>query len=115
MQMNDAGNVLELVLFKTNPGVTDAQVLAAADALQRDVEGLPGYVARRLQQADDGTWVDTVHWTTLDAALAAFKIIETKPSAQAFMEIVDPESIQMLHARPVRDYAPGRQIMEAAG
>jgi hypothetical protein len=102
---NGTAEILELVLFRALPGVADSQVLAAADALQRDVEGLPGYLSRRLLKAGDGTWVDTVRWTSLDAALAAAGAIEAKPSAHAFMQIVDPQSIQMLHAQLVQEYA----------
>ena len=98
--------ILEIVTFTMKPGVTDAQVLAAADALQRDVEHLHGYVARRLLKTDDGTWVDMVRWTSVEAAHAAARLVEAAPSAQAFMEITDVEGIRMLHARPVREYAP---------
>ena len=98
-------DVLEIVTFKTKPGVADDRVLAAADALQRDVEPLEGYLGRRLLKAEDGTWVDTVRWTTMEAAHAAAQLIESKPSAQAFMEITEVESIRMLHAHPVKEYA----------
>ena len=98
-------DVLELVTFKTKPGVTDDRVLAAADALQRDVEPLEGYLGRRLLKTGDGTWVDTVRWTTLEAAHAAARLIEAKPSAEAFMAITEVESIRMLHAQPVKEYA----------
>src|SRR5688500_6666042 len=98
-------DVLEIVTFKTKPGVADDRVLAAADALQRDVEPLEGYLGRRLLKADDGTWVDTVRWSSVEAAHAAFKLIESKPSAAAFMEITEAESIRMLHAHPVKEYA----------
>jgi hypothetical protein len=101
-------DVLELVTFKTLPGVTDEQVVATADALQRDVEPLEGYRARRLLKAEDGTWVDTVRWTSMAAAHAAAEVIESKPSAQAFMEITDVESIRMLHAHPLKDYPPAK-------
>ena len=99
-------DVLELVTFKTLPGVTDEQVVATADALQRDVEHLAGYRARRLLKADDGTWVDTVRWTTMEAAHAAADLIESKPSAQALMELTDVESIRLLHAHLMKDYPP---------
>ena len=100
-----SNDVLEIVTFKTKPGVGDERVLAAADALQRDVEPLEGYLGRRLLKAEDGTWVDTVRWRSVEAAHAAFKLIEGKPSAAAFMEITEMESIRMLHAHPVKDYA----------
>ena len=111
-------DVLEIVTFKTKPGVSDAQVLSAADGLQREVERLDGYRARRLLKTDDGTWVDMVWWTTLEAAHAAAQTIETQPIAQTFMEIADAQSIRMLHARPVKEYkeytASDEQIVAGA-
>src|SRR5688572_3145633 len=102
-----SSDVLEIVTFKTKPGVGDERVLAAADALQRDVEPLEGYLGRRLLKAEDGTWVDTVRWTSLEAAHAAFTLIASKPSAAAFMELTEAESITMLHAHAVKEYAAG--------
>lgn len=105
MTSTTQSDVLEIVTFKAKPGVTDDRVLEAADALQRDVEPLEGYLGRRLLKAEDGTWVDTVRWTSVEAAHAAFKLIESRPSAAAFMELTEAESITMLHAHPVKDYA----------
>jgi heme-degrading monooxygenase HmoA len=99
--------VLEIVTCKMKEGVTDAQVIEAADALQRDVAGMPGFVGRQVLKSGDGTWVDVVRWTSEELALAAFKEIEERPSAQAFMAITDMSSVTMLHAHPVKDYAGG--------
>ena len=96
--------IVEVVQFKAKPGVSDAQICAAADALQRDVEHFPGYMHRRLLKSEDGQWLDMVDWTGLDEALRAAEAIMARPSAQDFMELVEPESITMLHLAPVQVY-----------
>ena len=96
--------IVEVVQFKAKPGVSDAQIRAAADALQRDVDGLPGYMRRRLLKSADGQWIDIVDWTGLDEALQAAEAIMARPSAQGFIDLVEPESIIMLHLAPVQVY-----------
>ena len=78
--------IVEVVQFKARPGVSDAQICDAADALQRDVQHLPGYMHRRLLKSQDGQWLDIVDWTGLGEALQAADVIMARPSAQSFME-----------------------------
>ncbi len=104
MDDTTGAGIVEVVQFKAKPGVSDAQIRAAAAALQRDVEGFPGYMRRRLFKSEDGQWLDIVDWTGLDEALHAAEAIMARPSAQSFMELVEPESINMLHLAPARVY-----------
>ena len=105
--MDDAigAGIVEVVQFKAKSGVSDAQIRDAADALQRDVEQFPGYLHRRLVKSEDGQWLDIVDWTGLGEALQAAEAIMAQPSAQSFMELVEPESIKMLHLAPVQVYS----------
>ena len=96
----------EIVLFKLKDGVLDAQILEASDALQRDLEGMAGYLSRRLLKTDDGQWIDLVEWESLDAAHHASEAIMPRPSAQRFMDLVDMPSVTVLLARPATAYAP---------
>ena len=96
--------ILEIVLWCARDGATEAQVLAAADALQRDVAAFPGYLRRRVLRAEDGQWADLVEWTSLEEARAAAEAVMARPSAGAFMALVDEASVRMLHATPRRAY-----------
>ena len=96
--------IVEVVLFRAKTGVSDAQIRAVADALQRDVEEFPGFISRRLVKSEDGQWLDIVDWTGLDEALRAAEVIMAQPSAERIIELVEPESITMLHLAPVRVY-----------
>ena len=56
---------VEVVLYRSRPGIPDQQLIEASDALQIDLEGFPGYICRRLMKTGDGQWVDTVDWESL--------------------------------------------------
>ena len=96
----------EIVLFKLKDGISDAQILEASDALQRDVQGMDGYLARRLLKTGDGQWIDVVEWESLDAAHRAAEVVMPRPSALRFMDLVDMPSVTVLLARPATAYAP---------
>ena len=104
MDDTTGAGIVEVVQFKAKTGVSDAQIRAAAAALQRDVEQFPGYMRRRLLKSADGQWIDIVDWTGLDEALQAGEAMMARPSAQGFMELVELESISMLHLAPVQVY-----------
>ncbi len=104
MDDTTAAGIVEVVQFRAKTGVSDAQIRDAADALQRDVEGFPGYLHRRLVKSEDGQWLDIVDWTGLDEALHAAEAIMARPSAQSFIELVESESITMLHLASVQVY-----------
>jgi hypothetical protein len=104
MASTQAAPTLEVVLFRAKDGVGDEQIVEAADGLQRDLEGMPGYLRRRLYKGEDGRWIDFVDWADLAQALAAVEAIGERPSAHRFMALVDMDSIEMLHVRPVRAY-----------
>jgi hypothetical protein len=101
-----APGAVEIVLYRSKPGVTDEQVLAASDALQADVAGFAGYIGRRLMKTADGLWVDALDWGSLEQAEAAAAAIMERPSAARFMALVEESTIQMLHPLPVRVYGP---------
>jgi hypothetical protein len=105
MTSNPESGITEIVLFRTRPGVADDRLTAAAEALQRDLERFPGYRRRRLLKGDDNQWVDEVEWTSLDLALRAAEEIMDRPSVQSFLELVETDSIKMLHLAPVRHFA----------
>ena len=100
-----APRTVEVLLFQAKPGISDAQILAAADALQRDVAGFPAFIRRRLLKGDDGQWLDLVDWASLDEARQASAAIMQRPSAHAFDALVDGASIHAFHLAPVRVYS----------
>ena len=95
-----AGTV-ELVLLRLQPGADEDAFIRAARATTSDLRALDGYASRELLRAEDGQWVDIVHWSTRDQALAAAEQFPTLPSAQAFGSLMDGGSIRMMHLEQV--------------
>ena len=89
--------VLELVIFKLNPGVTNEQCLKALEATTADLQRQPGFVRREVRRDSDGTWVDMVYWQTRDEALAAMAASQGFASMAAFAAAGDFQNAQMLH------------------
>lgn len=57
-------SIIEVVLFKAAPNVTDAQIATAAQALAPALAGRDGFIRRELAH-DGAQWVDIVHWCDL--------------------------------------------------
>ena len=77
------------------------QFVAAAQATNRDLAGLPGFLARELSLTEGGEWADLVHWRSRGEALAAMAQFPNLPSAQAFGALMDGETMRMLHLERV--------------
>ena len=89
--------VLEIVHFRTKPGVSAVDVLAASAETQEWLGQMPGYLQRELSQNDDGLWIDIVHWRSFSEAQAAAQEIMQQPYAANFMTMLDPEQLAMYH------------------
>ena len=105
-----AAATVEVVFYTARPGVSDEQILAVSEALQRDVARCPGYIGRRLLKNEDGQWLDLVDWASLDAALAAADVIMERPAAREFMALVEPDTIRIMHFALQETYGPAPVI-----
>jgi len=95
--------VLECVIFATSDGVDRDDFIVAAEASMQWARTQEGFVSRELFETDDGRWIDTVRWASMDAAHAAAAGIGTAPETQAFISKIDGPSVQMMHARRAAD------------
>lgn len=94
--------VIELVLFKTRPGVGEAELRAAAARATTALQRLDGFVRRELALAPDtGQWADIVHWTDLAAAEQAMAPFMAAPEAQDFITLLDEQQMTLQHLRSV--------------
>lgn len=88
--------VLELVRFRAN-GSADAFI--AANAPVRDwLSTQPGFLQRHLAQDAEGGWVDAVLWANHADAKAAGERLMAEFGASAFMGMIEPEGLTMIHA-----------------
>lgn len=92
--------VLEIVLFKTKPGIAPAEVIASAEKLAPVLRQMEGFLRRHLCANADG-WVDVVYWRDLAAAQAASRAIMQIPACQPFFSLIDTREITMLHFEAV--------------
>lgn len=67
---------IEIAPFTLNPGVTEAQLLAASDRLETDfLQHREGYLGRATSRLPDGRWADIVMWRSADHAAAVLPLI----------------------------------------
>ncbi|MBL8161968.1 MAG: hypothetical protein JNJ61_08280 [Anaerolineae bacterium] len=99
---NSKGEVVELVLFKLNAGVSHEAFMGAVQATQQKIAQFKGFKRRQLLHNDEGQWVDVVWWNSLDEAMQAAESFSTDPELTAFGATLDVSSINMLHLKPVQ-------------
>jgi hypothetical protein len=97
--------IVETAWFKTKPGVSDADFLAASkQAHDGYLSKCKGFVSRELLKGDDGQWVDLVHFKTAADADAAAQGFPKAASAKAFESAIDPASARMMRFEIVKKY-----------
>src|SRR5215213_5947298 len=94
----------EIVIYRLKPDVDRDQFMEISSRATEWLRKRRGYLGRELLHDDSGLWVDLVSWSTMEDALAAASAFMEVPEAAAFMDAVEPESITMLHPRPVFRY-----------
>jgi len=91
--------VLELVSFKTKPGVSQEQVIELNQKVMTTVKKFEGFVYRSLAyQEQNKTWLDVVYWQDAASAKAAQEKFLASLVCQQLMAVVDLESTHMQHA-----------------
>lgn len=90
-------NVIEIVEFKLNSGVTKSAAINAAQKTVEFVKEQDGFLKRTLSQNSDGIWVDVVEWKDMVSAQAAgARFMEDARNAE-FGEMIDGTTVRMLH------------------
>ncbi len=99
--------LVEWAPFKPAPGVTEADLLAASDAMERDfLAKQRGYIRRELLKARDGQWADLVYWEDQDAADQAMNAVGHSQACAAYFRRMDGVSQETpaLHFETVKSY-----------
>lgn len=91
-------HVMETVTFNLSEGTRREAFAAAVRRMSGWLAAQPGFVARRLSMAADGTWVEQVEWADMEAARAAAAAIGTAPDNAEFLKAIDGSSAQMRHS-----------------
>lgn len=77
--------IVELAPFVPKPGVTEAEVLAAAERMEHEfLSQQPGYLGRAVTCGADGRWMDVVLWADHAAAQAILPKIPLSAACAAY-------------------------------
>lgn len=100
--MENAKNMaVEVVLFKPAEGVSEAQILETAKALQQAVVNMPGYIDRQLLKDAQGQWVDIVWWESMEQALKASDAIMQDERVMPHLGVFEHGDMIVRHLSPV--------------
>lgn len=92
--------VIEVVIFHSNSGVSPNQMLKSAEAITPTLKSMPGFISRTIghgKKSDE--WIDVVRWQSMEEALTAAKKIENDPKARKFMSLMS--GYKMYHFRVI--------------
>jgi hypothetical protein len=97
--------IVEMAQFRLIRGSDEQGFLKEADAVQKNfLKKQSGFIDRELLKAEDGLWVDILHWSTMEEAQRASEAMLKDPACAEFIRKIDPASISMLHVKQVRTY-----------
>jgi len=90
--------IVEVAKFKLNEGLNDQAFIAEGEKVQEAfLNNQNGYLDRELLKDENGQWFDILHWASMEEAQTAARIMMQESECQPFVQMIDPQSIQMLH------------------
>lgn len=92
---------VEFVIFKTNPGVSDAQVIEKAQVIQQLAAGMGVPFELELLKSEEGEWVEVARWNSKEEAQRVEQAVMNLPEAQQAMAVMDESSLRMMFLHPV--------------
>ncbi|ESP94801.1 MULTISPECIES: hypothetical protein [Pseudoalteromonas] len=91
-------NIIEIVTFKLNSGVTIEQLLEKSAAFEEFAEKQKGFIYRSLaQQANTDTFIDISYWECMEDNQHMQRAFEEVEVCKAFCALVDKESVGISH------------------
>ena len=92
-------HTIETVTFELEDGISKEQFLDVVAVSTEFVQSQPGFLARRLSRAEDGTWIEHIEWETLEAARAAAAAISEAESVKPFLKCISGPSAKLVHSQ----------------
>lgn len=97
--MSSMNHCYEVVTCRGRAGLSRDQIVSALKGAQGWLVDQPGFVERKLLEAEDGSFVDFVIWQSAEHAQRAAQAFATAPCAASIMGVLDDASVRMLHAK----------------
>lgn len=95
-----ASVIIELMQFRLRAGTVIDEFLTADQRLQTEFAyQQPGLLRRTLAQSEDGEWLVIDHWRSAAEADACAECWDENDVAQAFMSMVDRDSVRVKRFR----------------
>lgn len=109
---HDPAPTLQLVTFQAAPGVAGGIIHAALERIATEYFAtVPTYRGHDVTQRPDGTWVEVVYSTDLDAARALCAGWSNRPCTDALLTLIRPETVRETFLTAVPATVPSK--MEA--
>lgn len=87
-------NIVEIVKWKSAPGVTDQAMIEAALGLAPDLKSIGGFIDKTLYKNGD-EWVDIYYWETVEDAHLSNERMAKKESLSKLFSLVQPETVSI--------------------
>ena len=91
-------HVIETVTFKLEQGVSKEDFLETVPCSTDFATAQPGFIARRLSCAEDGTWIEHVEWESMADAKRAAVVIGQTDSVKPFLKCINGPSVKLVHS-----------------
>ena len=96
-----AGGILELVVFELSEGATREQLLATVEPVSEWIKSQPGFISRELSYAPEADkWIDMVRWQSLQDAHAAAELAMDSETCAPMFALINFDTMLMLHGEP---------------
>ncbi|WP_374334593.1 hypothetical protein [Leeia sp.] len=95
-----SASVLEIIQWQAQPGVTDAAMVAAMQALLPDLQQLEGFISKTMYRNAD-LWCELYQWQSEADAQQSNVRMADQASLQALLALVQPDTISIQIMRQV--------------
>ena len=89
--------VIEMVLFRTNEGVTSEEAKSKLMNVNKFLVNQEGFISRKISVSDDGEFLDIVYWADMNSATAAANNLMKDPEICKNFSIIDEETQVFKH------------------
>ncbi len=96
-KMNEKATIVEMVLFKTNEGISQETAKKAITELNEFVSKQKGFISRKISISEDNQFLDIVYWTDLESAKTASEKAMENPKTLEIFKIMDEKDMVFKH------------------
>ncbi len=97
---------VELVIFKTKPEFSEAEVIKAAEAINPILNQLDGFISRKLALTEQGEWLDILYWTSNEKLEIAIDIVMANDVCKTYFDMSEEDTTKIINFNVVIDTEP---------